>query len=162
VYAESIAFWLVQSNGVVPLCGSAFIRRQTQSALNVLVVAMVNYMADLGLINAKHLSEYVLRLAWIKRAYGTHGVNGQLIATLITSLFDAGSPAAILFRVIAIHVNSVKRCTWRARSHVGEKRSEIIRPLFAHANPATTIACVGVMAPIKAAGFRLAPRLVFA
>ena len=80
----------------------------------------------------------------------------------IVCLLNRRCPAAILLRVVAVIVASIKGVSWWARPHISLKYREILTPLSRHRNPAPTIALVLRLPWVEASSLRPKPYQVLA
>lgn len=84
-----------------------------------------------------------------------------VVAAILTLLFQAG-PSHVAWFVVPVHVDPVKGVVLRAPADISQERREIVTPLVAHRDSATTVVFESNGALFEASGFRGHPRAVLA
>jgi len=79
----------------------------------------------------------------------------------ISRLLCARRPLAVVWLVIAVHVDALKRISRRARSHIAQKCREVTAPRLAHLNTPAAVVAELFCATVSTTTFRMLPRNVF-
>lgn len=123
----------------------------------------MNHCTDCPRYYAELSSQCCQFVRWSQAPYFSDDVRSQLDAsTLAVALVSEVGPAAITRFVIAATVDAVNRLSGRSRSHVAQKRREIIAPFVAHPDAECAIAWVTDIARIVTTVLCASPRFVFA
>lgn len=84
------------------------------------------------------------------------------VDSCVVALLNSGCPSAIIKRVRSVIVReAINGMFWRARSHVGQERREIVVPSLAYCDSSASVVVVLRMASAKAAGAHVLPRGIF-
>ena len=75
----------------------------------------------------------------------------------VPGLFGSSRPSAVARFVMPVVVDSIKRKSWRAATHVCQERAEIVSPAFADGDSTGAVILVGGILRIRAASFHVAP-----
>jgi hypothetical protein len=83
-----------------------------------------------------------------------------VVTARVAGLFFLGRPTAILRRVRTVVVDALNRLAWLTRPHVEIERHEVVKPTFAHGDPAPAVVGVRLVFRVVAALLNAAPALV--
>lgn len=83
------------------------------------------------------------------------------ISPSISRLFGTGSPSAICKTIRPVIVNTFKRCSWRAPSHIMQELRKALYPFWGNGNASSSVIPIAIKVRIQTSLFHVCPDAIF-